>query len=166
MNIFAKENILIGTELSGTWTGRGGDPAAAYTCCRKVPENYIWRRFMDQIIYITDEERTKCRSVVDAFAEMYEMTDVVVVDAGRYGFVKLQYYREPQGFEVLTTFTDSRKLFDSLWLDWFEEQILDAVLGTPLEELGYEEVFAQLPREKQDELTRKKAYFEEKVSFG
>lgn len=121
---------------------------------------------MDQIIYITDEERTKCRSVVDAFAEMYEMTDVVVVDAGRYGFVKLQYYREPQGFEVLTTFTDSRKLFDSLWLDWFEEQILDAVLGTPLEELGYEEVSAQLPREKQDELTRKKAYFEEKVSFG
>ena len=121
---------------------------------------------MDQIIYITDEERTKCRSVVDAFAEMYEMTDVVVVDAGRYGFVKLQYYREPQGFEVLTTFTDSSKLFDSLWLDWFEEQILDAVLGTPLEELGYEEVFAQLPREKQDELTRKKAYFEEKVSFG
>ncbi len=55
---------------------------------------------MDQIIYITDEERTKCRSVVDAFAEMYEMTDVVVVDAGRYGFVKLQYYREPQGWDT------------------------------------------------------------------
>ena len=71
--------------------------------------------FMEQIIYITDEERERCRRVVDAFAEMYDWTDVVVVDAGRYGFVKLQYYRETEGFEIVMTFTDSRKLFDSLW---------------------------------------------------
>lgn len=122
--------------------------------------------FMEQIIYITDEERERCRRVVDAFAEMYDWTDVVVVDAGRYGFVKLQYYRETEGFEIVMTFTDSRKLFDSLWLDWFEEQILDIVLGTPLEDLGYEEVFGLLPREMQEELTGKKAYFEGKVSFG
>lgn len=121
---------------------------------------------MEQIIYITDEERERCRRVVDAFAEMYDWTDVVVVDAGRFGFVKLQYYRETEGFEIVMTFTDSRKLFDSLWLDWFEEQILDIVLGTPLEDLGYEEVFGLLPREMQEELTGKKAYFEGKVSFG
>ncbi|MDE7416840.1 MAG: hypothetical protein K2N44_11185 [Lachnospiraceae bacterium] len=115
---------------------------------------------MEEINYITDEERKKCQQVVDAFAELYELTDVVVVDAGKYGFVKLQYYREPQGFEVMSTFTDSGKLFDALWQDWFEEQVLAAVLGTPLEELEYEEIFAMLPKEKQDELMDKKTYFE------
>ncbi|MDE7201287.1 MAG: hypothetical protein K2O91_05115 [Lachnospiraceae bacterium] len=115
---------------------------------------------MEEINYITDEERKKCQQVVDAFAELYELTDVVVVDAGKYGFVKLQYYREPQGFEVMSTFTDSGKLFDALWQDWFEEQVLAAVLGTPLEELEYEEIFAMLSKEKQDELMYKKTYFE------
>ncbi|MFQ7614883.1 MAG: hypothetical protein ACLRK1_14030 [Roseburia faecis] len=49
--------------------------------------------------YITDDEREKCRKVADAFAELYEIENILVVDAGRYGFVKLQYYRPPQGFE-------------------------------------------------------------------
>lgn len=117
---------------------------------------------MEEIIYITDEEREKGRKVIDAFAELYELTDVVVLDAGKYGFVKLQYYREQQGFEVMSTFTDSGKLFDALWQDWFEEQVWRAVLGTPLEELEYKESFALLPREKQDEILRRKAYFENK----
>ena len=43
--------------------------------------------------YITDGEREKCRKVADAFAELYEIENILVVDAGRYGFVKLQYYR-------------------------------------------------------------------------
>ncbi len=115
---------------------------------------------MEQITYITDEEREKCRRVADAFSEMYELTDVVVIDTGKYGFVKLQYYREPQGFEIMTTFKDSKMLFESLWQDWFEEQILMAVLGTPMEELEYEEIYALLPKEKQDELMEKKAFFD------
>ena len=41
-------------------------------------------------VYITEEERKKCQNVADAFRELYELTDVVVVDAGKYGFVKLQ----------------------------------------------------------------------------
>lgn len=55
-------------------------------------------------IYITDSEREKCRKVADAFAELYEIENILVVDAGRYGFVKLQYYRPPQGFEDAITF--------------------------------------------------------------
>ena len=62
---------------------------------------------MDKKAYITEEEREKCRRVADAFAEM-EDVDVVVVDVGRYGFVKLQYYTPPTGFENDFTFTDSQ----------------------------------------------------------
>ena len=32
--------------------------------------------------YITDDEREKCRKVADAFAELYEIENILVVDAG------------------------------------------------------------------------------------
>ena len=72
---------------------------------------------MEKKAYITEEEQEKCRRVADAFAEL-EDVDVVVVDVGRYGFVKLQYYTPPTGFENDFTFTDSMKLFDDLWEEW------------------------------------------------
>ena len=43
--------------------------------------------------YITEEQRARCRTVADAFAELYDLTDVVVADAGRFGFVRLQFFR-------------------------------------------------------------------------
>ena len=45
------------------------------------------------------EKRAKCQKVADAFAELYEMADIVVLDVGRYGFVMLKYYTPPHGFE-------------------------------------------------------------------
>ena len=63
-------------------------------------------------IYITEEERVKCRKVMEAFSEMYEEQDVLVVDAGNYGFIKLQWFNEKQGFEAAIPYSDSKKLFD------------------------------------------------------
>ena len=48
--------------------------------------------------YITEEQRAKCRKVADAFVELYELTDVMVADAGRFGFVRLQWFSEGEGF--------------------------------------------------------------------
>ena len=48
-------------------------------------------------IFITEEQRAKCRKVADAFAELYELTDVMVADAGRFGFVRLQWFSEGRG---------------------------------------------------------------------
>ena len=42
---------------------------------------------MEKQVYITEEERAKCKKVAEAFTELYEMADIVVVDVGRYGFV-------------------------------------------------------------------------------
>lgn len=47
---------------------------------------------MNQQTYITEEEREKCKKVANAFWEIYQEDDVLVVDAGRFGFVKLQNY--------------------------------------------------------------------------
>lgn len=73
--------------------------------------------------YITDDEKEKCRKVADTFAELYEIENILVVDAGRYGFVKLQYYKPPQGFEDAITFTDSKSMFENLWEEWFDTQL-------------------------------------------
>ncbi len=75
---------------------------------------------MEKLVYITEEEREKCRRVIDAFAELYKMEneDILVVDAGRYGFVKMQCYVPSYGFEEFDTYTDSRSLFEGLWDEW------------------------------------------------
>lgn len=109
-------------------------------------------------VYITEEERKKCRKVMEAFEEMYEEQEVVVADAGNYGFVKLQWFNEC-GFDTAIAFSDSEKLFDSLWETWFEYHVFTPVLGTPLAELDYEEIFQTFPKDKQDEIMKKKAYF-------
>ncbi|WP_330585326.1 hypothetical protein [Parablautia muri] len=69
---------------------------------------------MEKQVYITEEERAKCKKVAEAFTELYEMADIVVVDVGRYGFVMLKYYTPPHGFEDAITFTDSMVLFEEL----------------------------------------------------
>ena len=35
---------------------------------------------MEKQVYITEEERAKCQKVTDAFAELYEMEKIVVLD--------------------------------------------------------------------------------------
>ena len=55
---------------------------------------------MEKTVYITEEEREKCRKVIDVFEELYEIEDedILLVDVGRYGFVKLQCYTASHGF--------------------------------------------------------------------
>ena len=115
---------------------------------------------MDKKTYITEEEHRKCRKVADAFAEL-EDVDVVVVDAGRYGFVKLQYYTPPTGFENDFTFTDSRTMFDDLWEEWLHTQLIMLAREMGIEDIDYDDIFRQLPGEKQNELMGRKQHFAE-----
>ena len=109
--------------------------------------------------YITDIERERCKKVAAAYAELYEIENIVVLDVGRFGFVKLQYYRPPYGFDNVITFTDSRSMFENLWEEWFDTKLYLLAKGTPMLEMGYEEIFKCLPEEKQKELVRKKTVF-------
>ncbi len=114
---------------------------------------------MEKQVYITEEERAKCQKVADAFAELYEMENIVVLDAGRYGFVELKYYKPPHGFEEDATFTDSRALFEELWQEWLNMKLYLLAKDTPMLERGYKGVFESLPEEKQSELIGRKAAF-------
>ena len=115
---------------------------------------------MDKKTYITEEEHRKCRKVADAFAEL-EDVDVVVVDAGRYGFVKLQYYTPPTGFENDFTFTDSREMFEDLWEEWLHTQIIALAKEMNIADIAYDDFFKRLPEETQNELMGRKQIFAE-----
>ncbi len=120
---------------------------------------------MEQKTYITEEEREKCRKVADAFVEL-EDVDIVVVDAGRYGFVKLQYYTPPTGFENDFTFTDSRRLFEDLWEEWLHTQLIMLAREMKIEDIDYDDIFRRLPEEKRDELMGRKQHFAKAAGIG
>jgi len=110
-------------------------------------------------VYITAEERKKCQKVADAFAELYEIENILVMDAGRYGFVKLQYYSKQRGFENVFTFVDCKSLFDDLWQEWFDTKLILRARETPMQEMDYEEIFNYLSEQEKKELLGRKKEF-------
>ena len=116
-------------------------------------------------IYITEEEKKNCQKVADAFSELYDCSDMIVVNAEKYGFAKLQYYVCPDYFEEVTLYTNSQKLFSVLWKEWFHIQLLKLVKGTLIEDMELKDMFSYLSKEKQKELLQKKLYFAEKTGI-
>ena len=122
---------------------------------------------MEKTVYITEEEREKCRKVIDAFAELYEIEDedILLVDVGRYGFVKLQCYTPSYGFEELDTYTDSHSLFEGLWEEWLSLNVFLLAREMQLADVLYDDLFNNLPKEKQSELIGRKDYFAKKAGI-
>ena len=122
---------------------------------------------MEKQVYITKKEREKCRKVIDAFEELYEIEDedILLVDAGRYGLVKLQCYTPSYGFEELDTYTDSNSLFEGLWEEWLSLNVFLLARKMQLDDILYENLFNNLPKEKQSELIGRKADFAKKVGI-
>ena len=122
---------------------------------------------MEKTVYITEEEREKCRKVIDAFAELYEIEDedILLVDVGRYGFVKLQCYTQSYGFEELDTYTDSHSLFEGLWEEWLSLNVFLLAREMQLADVLYDDLFNNLPKEKQSELIGRKDEFAKKAGI-
>lgn len=114
--------------------------------------------------YITDDEHRKCQKVADAYAEL-EQDGILVMDAGKYGFVKLQYYTYPKGFDDVVTFTDSRAMFEDLWEEWFHSQLIAWAKSNRIGDVDYDDVFSRLSDREKEELMAKKDYFAE-MSIG
>lgn len=71
--------------------------------------------------------------------------DLLVLDAGRYGFVKLTDYDRSYGFMDIETFTGSHELFDDLWKAWVYPRLNSLISKSSLAELDYEDIFKSLP---------------------
>ena len=115
--------------------------------------------------YITDGEKINCQKVADAFEGQFDSEDLIILNAGRYGFVKLQYYNIQFGFDTAYIFVDSRSLFNDLWREWLYTQLLNLASGTPMEDMDYKDIFKCLPKEKQKELFDMKICFSEQTGI-
>ena len=113
--------------------------------------------------YITDEETINCRKVADAFSELLDSEDIAVLNAGKYGFVKLQYFKYPDGFDNMNSYYDSKSLFNALWDEWLYTQLICLSAGTPMENMNFDEILQCLPEEKRKELLDKQFYFADKT---
>ncbi len=120
---------------------------------------------MEKQAYITDDEMDKCQKVIDVFTELFENEDLVVLNAGRFGFVKLQYFKFPFGFDTVNVFYDSKSLFDELWEQWLDMELLNLADDMKLLEMDYDDILKCLPEEKQKELFDKRLYFAEKTGI-
>lgn len=120
---------------------------------------------MGKKVFISEIERERCQMVADAYSELYESEDLLVMDGGRYGFVMVQYYVVQRGFDNVYTFTDSRVLFEDLWKEWLYSELLAFAKGTPMMEMDYEDIFRCLPKEKQKEIMDKRMYFAKKAGL-
>ncbi len=117
---------------------------------------------MQRDVYITDEERIKCRRVARAYAEIDD-EKVKVIEIGRFGFLRLLYYKYPYGFDDAITYFDSKELFEDLWQDWLYDQLQKIAKDNPvLMELDDDELFEELPEDKKKELLDKRVYFAER----
>ena len=74
--------------------------------------------------------------------------------------MKLQYYTPEYGFNDVITYTDSESMFEDLWQEWLDTRLYLFAKGTPMLEMGYEEIFKCLPEEKQKELLEQKQYLQ------
>ena len=122
---------------------------------------------MGKKVSITEEEREKCRKVIDAFEELYEIEDenILFVDAGRYGFVKLQCYTPSYGFEELDAYTDSGSLFEGLWEECLNLNVFLLASEMQLADVLYDDLFNNLPKEKQSKLIGRKDDFAKKAGI-
>ncbi len=120
---------------------------------------------MEKKEYISREEREKCHKVAEAFAGLEE-EKVLVVEIGRFGFLRLLYYQYPHGFDDAIVYCDSRDLFEDLWSDWLCEHLQTIAEENPaLLELDYEDMLTELPEEKQTEFEDKRKELAEKAGI-
>ena len=112
---------------------------------------------MEKQVYITAEEQAKCQKVADAFAELYEMENIVVLDAGRYGFVELKYYKPLHGFEEDETFTDSKELFEALWQEWFNTKLYLMARERQLDDFFYDKYLTVCQKKNSQHLLGRKS---------
>lgn len=113
--------------------------------------------------YISEMERKKCKLISEIFSGLCKTLDTVIMDTGKYGYVKMQYDDEAYEFINISTFIDGGDLFEALWKDWLNEQLFAYAVKPPYEFMDYAEIFEHLPKKRQIQLMAKRIYFRKKL---
>ena len=109
--------------------------------------------------YISEEEKIKCKAVINVFQELYDKEDIIALVAGDYGIVVLQWYMKEHGFDSVTTFTNHMELYHYLWKQWWEYELFSRMEGTEWEEADFETKYSNMGEKSQKELMEKRVFF-------
>lgn len=120
---------------------------------------------MEKRSYITKEEQKRCQKIAAFYAKLEEK-DIIVVDAGRFGFVKLVYYNPQVGFFDMKNFTNSEDLFEDLWQEWMFPHLFAFAKTISIEEARPNDIWNLLPRKMQLTLIEKHLEFARKCDFS
>lgn len=117
---------------------------------------------MKRQIYITNQEKEKCRKVVAVFNKFLQQLDILVLDAGKYGFVLLKYLNY-NDFDFIETYINSDELFEALWQEWLKEKLITLYINTPLIHLDYNKMYDGLSIKQQNKIQRTKESLKSKI---
>ena len=120
---------------------------------------------MNKQIYITEEERENAKRLPMPFWKSIRKMMCWWWTPEGFGFVKLQNYMLNEGFDSVTTYTDSRDMLEDLWQEWLITQLFALSKGTPMEDFTQEELLKILPTKKQKEFAYKKICFMNKAAI-
>ncbi|MDE6911468.1 MAG: hypothetical protein K2P44_13535 [Lachnospiraceae bacterium] len=115
---------------------------------------------------IQDEEREKCQKVINAYKEDFEKMEILVLDGGKYGFYKLLFSSFPVEVQDAIVYVRAKELFNALWEEWLESELLILFKDSHLLELDYDEMYECLPEKKQKEIMAKREYFAKKAELA
>ena len=73
--------------------------------------------------------------------------------------LKRGYFQPPMGFDSAKTFTNSAVMFEFLWNEWLNTQLIKIREEMCLTEIEYEEIFELLAKKQQKELMDRKRDF-------
>lgn len=114
---------------------------------------------MKRQIYITNQEKEKCRKVVAVFNKFLQQLDILVLDTGKYGFVMLEYYERIANFDCAIIFKSSQKMFDMLLDEWYLCLITDLMKKQNVNDIDIDDFYNRLPAEEKTELENRKNQF-------
>ena len=92
--------------------------------------------------------------------------EILVLDGGKYGFYKLLFSSFPVEVQDAIVYVRAKELFNALWEEWLESELLILFKDSHLLELDYDEMYECLPEKKQKEIMAKREYFAKKAELA
>lgn len=89
--------------------------------------------------------------------------DIIICDAGKYGYAMLTYYKPPIGFDGIIVFADSRKMYDTLLQEWFISLVEKQAKTMDMSELDTVNFYEKLSDEQKASLIQQRQQFIEET---
>ena len=108
---------------------------------------------------IANIEKDRCEVVAQIFRRYLEKHDIILRNAGRFGFIMLEYYKPRFNFDCAIIFTDSQTMFDTLLIEWYDCLITELMEEKQAENVDIDDFYNNLSAEEKNQLEDKKNRF-------